>query len=216
MGTSPTRPCIAGTRASAHFWLSLGRRRELRVEAEEFIDAGITWSSACASGSREGQWRRVRRHEVHAFRLRDRKVVEVANSTPCRSPRGRGAVGVADVAGERRGGARRRRRLHAGERELPPELWHADADTSRILGTRTLRRIMAWLRSWGVDSWVEAYPDPRAEPLEIREPTDRGVVVGSFPGPWGGQWSGHRHGSAPRSGPWRSEDPASRGALRPR
>ena len=59
---TPARRSIAGTRASAHFWLSLARQWSFVVDAKEFVDAG-DYVVVCLRSvwPRESQRRGVRR-----------------------------------------------------------------------------------------------------------------------------------------------------------
>ena len=68
-------------------------------------------------------------------------------------------------------------RFNAGEREPSPELWHVDCEyisDPRDPDPATYRGLAAITRVFR--SWVDAYPDLRVEPLEIR-PSGRRVFV---------------------------------------
>jgi ketosteroid isomerase-like protein len=68
-------------------------------------------------------------------------------------------------------------RFNAGEREPPPALWHPDAEyisDRRDPDPATYHGLAAIAGVF--HSWVEAYPDLRVEPLEIRQ-SDNQVFV---------------------------------------
>ena len=74
-------------------------------------------------------------------------------------------------------------RFNAGEREPPPELWHVDAEyvsDRRDPDPATYHGLAAIARVF--HSWVEAYPDLRVEPLEIRESDNQVFVWARFLG----------------------------------
>jgi ketosteroid isomerase-like protein len=74
-------------------------------------------------------------------------------------------------------------RFNAGEREPSPELWHLDAEyisDRRDPDPATYRGLAAIARVFR--SWVDAYPDLRVEPLEIRASGHRVFVWTRFSG----------------------------------
>jgi ketosteroid isomerase-like protein len=74
-------------------------------------------------------------------------------------------------------------RFNGGEREPPPELWHTDAEyvsDRRDPDPATYHGLAAIAGVF--HSWVEAYPDLRVEPLEIRQSDNRVFVWTRFLG----------------------------------
>jgi ketosteroid isomerase-like protein len=74
-------------------------------------------------------------------------------------------------------------RFNAGEREPPLELWHVDAEyvsDRRDPDPATYHGVGAIAGVF--NSWVEAYPDLRVEPLEIRESDNHVFVWARFLG----------------------------------
>ena len=77
-GDEPTRPCIAGTRVSAHFWLTLLRRWRLGCKRRSSSTPPSGWLSPFRlHGHGKTSGAEFEEHEVHALRLRDGKIVEV-------------------------------------------------------------------------------------------------------------------------------------------
>ncbi len=162
---------------------------ELRVEPQEFIDAGeyvvvpvrVVGRGRASGASFEEQ-------EVHVFRLREGKVSEGREFREKGEALKAAGLEESSLSENEEFVRSLYDRFNAGERLPEPDAWHADGvyvtssddpDSDTYSGVEEITQQF--------QRWLEAYPDLRVDPLEVLVNRDRVLV-------WG-HWSGHGAGS---------------------